>query len=524
MTTHDTQPSRIAMVITLLILVVVILILDGCPVPCGTELVYLLTAYKQFHPDFLLNDWTFSFPQPEHRAFELFSGLLMLVLPLDILGWIGRLVSWSLIVLALYRIGSRYEIPSWMIGTGIALWLVYDQALIGREYMIGSFESKSVAYVFLLFAINGFLDGRYLLSGFFLGLTFSFHPAVGLWGGFATGLTLLTIRLSPKKLMLTVACATLGALPAVLILLPTIVGNAQTTVEDWKYLVLDRFPYHLDPLSWPKREILLGYMLFLFSWLHARQCRQSEAIRFLILFQGFLCVFFTAGILLRLGEQYQWLKFMPMRLFPEFCLLLFFFHLMHAYRYAESVRLGTGAVLIAFLALLGLKNPLGEFVDGARFNYLLWTQEETDLQRAYKWFPAHTPNGAVVIAPPWEDDSVLLTQRAQVAYWGYAPPGQLSEWRARVRGLVADEWVQMPGATWAEQMEPLYTKLTEEQIASVVKKYGGDYLVSKGRYSYPLLFDSGTYKVYALDHVKGGTGALSTRGTTIAEAESYKDR
>ena len=472
---------------------------EGLPVPSGTEMVYLLTAYKQFHPDFLLNDWNFSIPQPEHRLFELLSGALTLVMPMEVLGWIGRLACWSLTLWALFRIGKRYEIPYWMISLGIVVWLVSRQALIGQEYIIGSFEAKSVAYVFLLFALDGLLDGRHLIPGLFLGLSFTFHPAVGLWACLAAGLTLLATRFPVKKLMAMAACAALGALPAVLFLLPTVVGNAHATLEDWKYIVLVRFPYHFDPLSWPKREILLTYMLFLFSWLHSRQCRQNDALKFLTLFQGFLCVFFTAGILLRLGEQYEWLKFMPMRLFPVFALLLFFFHLMHAYRHSPSVRLGSGGVLLAFLCLLGLKNPLSEIADGARFNYLTWTQEDTDLQRAYKWFPAHSPNASIILSPPWKDDSVYLTQRAQVAYWGYAPYGHLSEWRSRLRAVASENWQQMSGEMQVEQMESFYSQLTEQDIAAIVKQYGGDYLVSKGRYSYPILFDSGTYKVYELN-------------------------
>lgn len=488
------------LVFNILVLLLFVFLLKGLPVPSGTELVYLLTVYKQFHPEFLLNDWTFSIPQPEHRVFELIGGLLTLAVPLEVFGWIGRLATWSLILLGLFRIGRRYEIPLWMVSIGMLVWLIYDQALVGREYMIGSFESKSVAYVFLLFAINGLLDRRYAVPGLFLGLTFTFHPAVGMWGSLAAGLTLLALRVDFKKLAALIAWATVGALPGAIMLLPTLVGNAHTILDDWKYMALVRFPYHWDPLSWPKREILLTYMLFVFSWLHSRQCRQNEAIRFLILFQGFLCLFFTVGILLRVAEQYEWLKFMPMRLFPMFALLLFFFHLMHAYRHHPSIRLGTGAALLAFLSLLGLKNPLGEFVDGARFTHLAWTQPDTDLQRAYKWFPAHSPNGSIIVSPPWKDDSVQLTQRAQVAYWGYAPPAHLSEWRARLRAVVSENWQQMSGEMQVEHMESFYSKLTEEQIADVVKKYGGDYLVSKGQYSYPVLFDSGTYKVYALNH------------------------
>ena len=499
MTTNNTQPSRMTVALTLLVLLAGVLILKGWPVPSGTEIVYHLTAYKQFHPDFLLNDWTFSIPQPEHRVFELIGGMLLLIVSPEVFGWTGRLVCWILILLALYRIGRRYEIPSWMIATGILVWLAYDQALVGHEYMIGSFESKSVAYVFLLFAINGFLDGRHIIPGLFLGLAFTFHSAVGLWGCLAVGCTLLAIRFPVKNVLATVACAALGALPGLVFLLPAVMGSAQSTVDDWKFAALVRFPYHLDPLSWPKRDILSVYMLFLFSWVHSRQARENNAIQFLAWFQGFLCTFFTVGILLRIGEQYQWLKFMPMRLFPEFSLLLFFFHLMHAYRHSSSFRLGSGTVILAFFSLLGLRNPFGEFVDQARFTYINWSEKATDLQRTYQWFPAHTAKGSIIIGPPWNDDSVYMSQRAQVAYWGYAPPGQLSEWRTRFRALVSDEWQQMPGETYVEQMEPLYSKLTEEDIAAVVKKYGGDYLVSKGRYSYPILYDSGTYKVYSLN-------------------------
>lgn len=528
MTTNNTQPSRMTVAFTMVVLLIGVLILKGWPVPSGTEIVYHLTAYKQFHQDFLLNDWTFSLPQPEHRVFELISGMLLLIVSPEVFGWTGRLVTWFLILLALYRIGRHYEIPSWMIATGMLLWLAYDQALVAHEYMIGSFESKSVAYVFLLFAINGFIDGRHIIPGLFLGLAFTFHSAVGLWGCLAVGCTLLALRFSFKKVLATAACAALGALPGLVFLIPTVMGNAQSTADDWKFAALVRFPYHLDPFSWPKRDILLAYMLFVFSWLHSRQARENKAIQFLTWFQGFLCVCFTAGLLLRFGEQYQWLKFMPMRLFPVFSLLLFFFHLMHAYRHAPAVRLGGGAVLLALFCLLGLKNPLGEFVDGARFTYINWTDKATDLQRTYQWFPANTANGSIIIGPPWNDDSVYFSQRAQVSYWGYAPPGHMSEWRVRFRALVPDEWQQMPGETYAEQMEPLYSKLTEEEIAAVVKKYGGDYLVSKGRYSYPILFDSGTYKVYALNHAKSEIEAASPRGTTIGEVEAHveahKDR
>lgn len=68
------------LLVNVVFLLLAILLLDGWPVPSGTEMVDLLAAFKQWHPDFLLNDWTFSQPHPEHRLFELGVGFLTLSL------------------------------------------------------------------------------------------------------------------------------------------------------------------------------------------------------------------------------------------------------------------------------------------------------------------------------------------------------------------------------------------------------------------------------------------------------------
>ena len=47
-------------------------------------------------------------------------------------------------------------------------------------------------------------------------------------------------------------------------------------------------------------------------------------------------------------------------------------------------------------------------------------------------------------------------------------------------------------------MKARYRALSESDIASIQRKYGGDHLVSDADYAYPVLFDSGTYKVFAL--------------------------
>lgn len=484
-------------VLNLIFLLLAMLILDGWPVPSNAELINSMFLVKRWNPNFIVNDWTLSLPPPEHYMFDLLFGLLTLVFSIEVLGWIGRIVCWSLIFVALFRIGKYFQIPLWMTTLSILLWLIYGQSIVAEEYMFGHFEAKSIAYVCLLFSLDGFLSKKDIRAPILLGLAFSFHPAVGLWGGLGIGLSLL-LRYPPDKLFKVGCYTALFALPGVIPMVPSLFGTAGGLAEDWKFSALGKFANRLDPSSWPKRDLLLVYLLFLFNWLHVKKNGDNEAMRLLISFQGFLCLFFSLGLLFRLAENYELLKFMPFGAFAVFSLLLFFFHLMNAYHHHSSIKLGSGAIAIAFAALLSLDNPFAAVVDQARINYVKWTEGETDLQKTFKWFVKNTPEGSILIAPPWRDDSLYLSRRAQVVMWGHPTYDRLREWRERIQALVGNDWINAPEETWAEKMEPSYNKLTPEDIGSIVKRYGGEYLVSRAHYSYPVLFDSGTYKVYSL--------------------------
>jgi hypothetical protein len=53
-----------------------------------------------------------------------------------------------------------------------------------------------------------------------------------------------------------------------------------------------------------------------------------------------------------------------------------------------------------------------------------------------------------------------------------------------------------------------FNQLTATDIASLTEKYGAEYLVSSARYRYPVLFDTGTYKVYRVPR-EGLSGSSS---------------
>ena len=160
---------------------------EGDRFPTGNEFVYLLYFFKAYHPAYLAGDWTFKEPTAGHAIFNYALGWLTLLMPLRAATWLGRVVCWLAGYFGLFRVGRHFRIPPWAVWVGILLWLLQRQSPVTGEWMIGSFEAKVIAYPCLLFAIDAALRDRVLLAGILSGIAFSFHSAVGMWGGAALG-------------------------------------------------------------------------------------------------------------------------------------------------------------------------------------------------------------------------------------------------------------------------------------------------------------------------------------------------
>src|SRR6266508_6131120 len=63
-------------------------------VPSYTESHYLLHLAKLWNSNFLSNDWTFA-ALPSHFVFNFLFAPLTVLFPLEIVGWIGRILCWS---------------------------------------------------------------------------------------------------------------------------------------------------------------------------------------------------------------------------------------------------------------------------------------------------------------------------------------------------------------------------------------------------------------------------------------------
>ena len=220
------------------------LVLYGAPVPRLSEELYLPLVRHTGNAQYLGADWTLRGPFTEHWVFDHAFGWLAAAVPLPLFGWVGRLVSWSVLAWLLVKLGTRLGATVAAATAGIGLWLFANQAFIGGDWMLGTFEAKTVGYCFLVTALITAVDRRMAWTMVLLGATVSLHPGVGLWASIGLGLTLVV---RPETRRAALCWAPVG----VLVALPDIIGAAAAaghqTADLARFLVIEAVPHHADP-------------------------------------------------------------------------------------------------------------------------------------------------------------------------------------------------------------------------------------------------------------------------------------
>jgi hypothetical protein len=488
----------------------------------------LLTPLRQWNPNVLRADWTFSQQDYAHLMFNVLAGIPMLVMSPLAVGWLGRIACWVLLTLGLLRLGEHLGVRRPLAGASIILWILLpEQSLVGGEWMYMVFEAKVVAYVALLFSLDAFLRDRDLRGALLLGLATDFHPAVGAVAALGVGMALLVQRYPLKRLGRIVLLSFVVALPG---LIPALILESATTPHSqaaWEFLSVLVMPSIFDAFSFAKRDLLLFGLLVVFCLAVWIQHRDDRKIRFVMAFLTGLGVVFAGGFVARGMGRFDLLKLTPFRLFPLFALILF---LLLLWRVIGDSRGGwrTRAIqLLGIVVLCGLPDPIAATYDnfawvrmrghsgGLESTQLPGSGEPSaqaatsgrdDLVSTMVWVSRHTPREAVIITPPWRQDSFYWTRRAQIASWLTPTYDRIDEWYDRITALTGKlEDPRLRTGPWAQRQGPIdvaikahYDGLSEQDVQQIVRRYGGDYLISKGTYSFPVLFDSGSYRVYRL--------------------------
>ncbi len=500
---------------TLLVLAVT-LVLYGSPVPRLSEELYLPLVRRVGDPSYLRGDWTFAGDFSEHWLFDHLFAPLANAVSIDVFGWIGRLVFWPLLGFLLIRLGTRFKLTVWAAGFAVVFFLLSNQAYLGSEWIVGTFEAKTVAYVCFLGALLAVTRRRIPLALALVGLTVSFHPAVGMWSAFATGIALLALKDTRRQTFLWCWLAALLAAPGIIGALSA-VGDASTALQ--RFVVLEAIPYHTDPffggktLTWEQvalHTVLLVGMFAFNLWMYRRSDRDLTQ-RFFAVFQIAAAVPFALAYVARTFHLWSYLRLMPLRSFPLMIPLIFFFQ---AFRYAHELataekrnrrrrrhaRRDAKLVILATLAIAVL--PTAPLIAAPRLvarNVKEWTEVD-NVAKAFDWVRENTSKDTRCIFPIDRQDSFDRAERAQVANWQAIPYDRLPEWKRRMDELVGGAQY-FEGSSWHGDLPDLraaYNRLTTAQIEAMATKYDVTCLVSQTKYPFQVLHRTGNVRVYGL--------------------------
>lgn len=552
-----------AFIVALLGLLALTWLREGEVIPWRNEFFYLVRLYRTYRPDYIPSDWSLGAGAPEHFLFNHVFGSLALFLPLEAIGLLGRGLSWAANLGLLLLLAGRLGLTPVQAFLPLVVWIGWGQSIIADSWILGSFEAKCVAYALLLAALHAALGGRWSRTGLCTGLCFSFHPSVGLFGGFGVA-TLVGVaflsggrgdsdpagisRRVPRDLLLGTALCILGALPGLISTIPMALGGHAASASDWELMTLVKMPHHLDPQSWPTRVTFVLPGLLLFNGIHAWSAPE-RAWRRLFAFQLAIGAAYGLGVLAREIEWYRFLSYFPFRLFPLLTPLFFLYAVADVIGRAfqpHSVERGVGegrgaketlgtpglALVteaspqvevplpvessgrslagpllgaLGALCLLALPDPFSPYAQALGRRLRPTPDIPTGLADCYAWIRDNLPAETEGIAPPGLDREFWIrAERGLVVCSEFQTYDRLPEWRRRVE-LLGGEMVAGP------ERRPVLTRhfeaISPSQMESIARDLAPDFLVARSGYPFPILYASGGWVVYDT-----GSGPAETSG------------
>ncbi len=480
--------STMAAILCFVALFIAVLAMFGKPVPYNNEFLYL----PRLASEMFANDWSFSTSASEHWLFNAIFGLFAQVMSLEALGWIGRIVFWALCLIGIIRVAAAWKLPYWQIMVAVGLWLGFEQSIVNAEWIFGTFEAKVVSYACLFFALASLAKGRHLVGSALLGLSFSFHPAVGLWAVAGGGLALLAERPPIKKLLLAAVVGFIFCLPGIIPLIGDQMSGSAATPDDWRFIVTVHMPYHFDPFYFSGIGIAILAVMFVFNVVVLRNVEGS--LRFLRNCQLAIAAFFVLGALLRYFEIFAPLRLMPLRLFPIITPIFFLFSVFYFANHERKLvlRFAIGVLTVVLLYPL---HPIYQGIAQVRETRDVWRQAPNDLEACLLWTRSNTPKESLVLSSPSSRKLWYLSERAQYLSYVYPRYERLSEWRNRLSSISNGEVIK-DRATAIETIDRGFDTLSSEQLVELGSGFKSVYVISRTAYNFPTEFTSGEYKVY----------------------------
>ncbi len=269
----DPRAGRSSIIVEVAIIFVMMWIHAGWLAPDVNEPNYLGKAKHFWQPDWCQGDF-FLQTADAHHVFYWTFGWLTTFLPLSIVAWIGRGVTYALMAVAWQRL-SWAVVPKRLFAVLSAMLLLSFNGRLhmAGEWFVGGFEAKGISYAFVWFGLASLVQGKWRSVWPLLGIAAAWHIVVGIWAIMAAGLAWWTTpdkdsRPSLPAMMPSLFVGFLLASPAwigMLLLNPGVSGEVVAQAAEIQ--VFKRIPHHIDPAKFIAPQANFPF-ISPFAWRH----------------------------------------------------------------------------------------------------------------------------------------------------------------------------------------------------------------------------------------------------------------
>jgi hypothetical protein len=520
---NETNPARLPFLEVAPAFALVVLV-HGAPQLGVNEGAYLISVRGALEPEFLQGDWVLGPDSPARRLGTLFG------LVLAPIGWLvddplalalcARLLIWTLLLVALARLGRALGLLRSSVALGLAAFVFCRQSVGAGEWMFGGAEPKGLAYVFLVLALAEMLRRRLVLSGVHAGLATAFHVLVGAWGGAIVAAAALLAGWIPARRGLLQF-----AMPALLVASPLLAQAALLLVgsggsaEGVQILVRVRNPHHLDPGYFLTVERVGFLCLCIAGTLVGARIRLEDGRRdFVTSFTALLAGTWLAGVAAWAVSCDYLLQFYPFRVADVMLPLLFWLFLPELVIAAATAPVRRRVLGLAFVAAVVAvlawswerPNPRGPTPQ--RFVSTWKERRPPPIEPMAAWIVEHTGRQDVFVVPPRMTSFQLRTGRPIVASFKITPGAAgMPEWLHRVELLNGGSSFRSVGTRMFREAGRAHPELPPRVLAELRRCCSARwYLTWHERPDLPRAHSAGGYHLYDLSALpEAPPGALA---------------
>ena len=488
-------------------------ILMYSPLPGINEYDTVLAAKQFMNRSWIPGDWYLNQHVPYRLPFNLLAGSMV-----NLFGFIpalilGRLLCLGLFAFGVAKIGARLGVKAAALFP-LMIYFVQNQSIFAKEWMVGGFEAKSIAYGLLIIALAFAMEDRFFHAAIFAGSAVSFHVLVGLFGGFCVALSFLVLRWKSSP---TPKCYKFGR--ALAVYLATSVFGLWAVFENLfgadsalaqkagEIYVRYRVAHHVLPSAWGNQSWLIGIIALLAVFLAMFYLIKDRKARILIgtgiaSFGLFAvgAVFYYSGELDKL--KYYWFRF-PDTFIPfVFTVVIAFLASKLMEKVSTAGKISRVAVVVLAAGACGFGGysffeTTSEMLKHREWKY---SRIEPELGDALLWIYENTPRESRILASPTIEEFYYLAERPMFVSLKHSPQTdeEIIEWFSRILLLTGGETPPEGGIfAYEDWIAEKFYGLNDEALDKIRAEYPFDYYLDKndGAPSCSVIYENESFRI-----------------------------